>query len=319
MNWKIKAAIQNTLACLPDTWSQAAYYRVQRTFGSLQRIDPTSRLQAGIDTWDRLLASGAEPTGKTFFEVGTGRMLSVPIAFWLMGASRTITVDLNRYLRTELVLESLKAIAARRDHLLELFGDRLDASRFDRLVCLSAMQSLTIEELLAETGIEYHAPSDAANINLPDGAIDFHTSFTVFEHIPRRSIHAILVEAKRLLSDEGRMVHGVDYSDHFAHSDSSISAINFLRFDQRKWDLLSGNRYMYMNRLRHADYLEIINDCGFTVIHEESMIDERSLSLLEREELVVNETFESFSASELAKTFGWIVAAPQLEESPAVA
>ena len=49
----------------------------------------------------------------------------------------------------------------------------------------------------------------------------------------------------------------VDYSDHFSHSDQTISSINFLRYSDDEWQRYAGNRYMYMNRLRHDDVLAL--------------------------------------------------------------
>ena len=36
---------------------------------------------------------------KVVFEVGTGREIFTPIAFWLFGAKAVITVDLNKLLK----------------------------------------------------------------------------------------------------------------------------------------------------------------------------------------------------------------------------
>ena len=81
-----------------------------------------------------------------------------------------------------------------------------------------------------------------------------HISYTVFEHIPAPILSDILSEAQRVLRPSGLAIHLIDYSDHFAHSDASISAINFLQYDDAAWSRLADNPYMYMNRLRADDY-----------------------------------------------------------------
>ncbi|MFM6054304.1 MAG: hypothetical protein ACKPA7_22215 [Sphaerospermopsis kisseleviana] len=53
-----------------------------------------SRLQAGIETCKRIENVGQSPVGATFLEVGTGRRINTPLAFWLLIAERIITVDL---------------------------------------------------------------------------------------------------------------------------------------------------------------------------------------------------------------------------------
>src|SRR5262245_1973288 len=108
MYWKVKAAVQNAVAALPRALSYATYYRLQRLFGELRCTNPIQRLSAGIDIWRQVLQQGLDPIDCVFFEVGTGRAPIVPLAFWLMGAKRTITVDLNPYLKGDIVRESLE-------------------------------------------------------------------------------------------------------------------------------------------------------------------------------------------------------------------
>ncbi|MEM9186549.1 MAG: methyltransferase domain-containing protein [Planctomycetota bacterium] len=308
MHWKAKAVLRNVLARLPHTLSHAAYYQTQRRFGGLRRVDPKSRLRAAAETWRRLANAGADPVGKTFFEIGTGRMVTVPLAYWLMGAERTVTVDLNRYLKPELVRESLQRIAQERDAVETIFGGLVDPGRLDRVSELAPAPAFDCEAVLREIGVEYHAPGDAARTGLPDASIDFHTSFTVLEHIPPAVLAAIFAEATRVLKPGGLLVHGVDYSDHFSHSDPRITAVNFLRYSGRAWDRWSGNRYMYMNRLRHADYLRILRGAGHELLDQSAVTDQRSLALLESGGLPLSEPFRGLPAEELAKTSGWFVA-----------
>lgn len=310
MHWKLKAVTQNVLAALPGPLSQEGYYRVQRLAGGLRRIDPMKRLAAGVTTWRRLTDAGADPRGKTFFEVGTGRMLNVPLAYWLMGAERTITVDLNPYLKGELVHEAARAVARRRDEVADLLGERLVAERLDRLAAYAEGPRFTLDGFCALTGVEHHAPCDATATGLPAGSIDFHTSYTVLEHVPPTIIRGIFVEADRLLRPGGLAVHGVDYSDHFAHADGRITAANFLRYPQRTWDRWAGNSYMYMNRLRHPQYLGLMAEAGFGVADCQTNVDKRSLDALRSGELRPHTDFAGYDAPTLATDFAWIVARP---------
>ena len=49
----------------------------------------------------------------------------------------------------------------------------------------------------------------------------------------------------------------VDYGDHFEHNDHRLSNINFLQYSDALWRVIAGNRYMYMNRLRHDAMLTL--------------------------------------------------------------
>ncbi|MGR3302935.1 MAG: methyltransferase domain-containing protein [Candidatus Scalindua sp.] len=141
---------------------------------------------------------------------------------------------------------------------------------------------MTLDQLFDMINVEYKAPADASNIDLPSKSIDFHVSNTVFEHIQPDVLGNILLEGKRLLKDNGLFIHFIDHSDHFSHSDTSISAINFLKYNESKWNRYAGNRYAYHNRLRIDDFLHLINKVGFTILSTNTKIDERSLEALRK-------------------------------------
>jgi hypothetical protein len=72
-------------------------------------------------------------------------------------------------------------------------------------------------------------------------------------------------------------IHQIDYSEHFSHSDSSISSIKFLKFNANEWKKYDDNRNMCMNRLRHDDYLEVFENGDYTVLKGEPIRDENIL------------------------------------------
>ena len=73
------------------------------------------------------------------------------------------------------------------------------------------------------------------------------------------------------------MVHAANTGDHFAHVDGSLSPLHFLRWSERQWDLIAGNRYMYQNRMRADDYYALFEECGLRVVHKRESVDERAL------------------------------------------
>jgi SAM-dependent methyltransferase len=307
MYWKLKAKIQNTISLLPSAASFEAYYWVQRHFGGLRRPIPTSRLIGAIETWKRIQSQERSPMGKVFLEVGTGRAPLVPIAYWLMGAESTITIDLNPYLKEELIAEHLRYLSDNEDEILALFGSLIDRKRYNALVSYGAKSNISTTELLDLCQIVYIAPGDAANTNLPEQYIDFHTSFTVLEHIPPNVLVDILREGNRIIKSNGLFVHRIDYSDHFSHSDKSISAINFLQYSDDEWGKYAGNRYMYMNRLRHDDFLALFESVGQQPVAIEPNIDQRSEKLLKAKALSLNDRFNSKTQEVLAITGAWIL------------
>lgn len=307
MHWKLKAKIQNAISVLPSAASYEAYYWVQRHFGGLRRAVPTSRFIAAIETWKRIQSKERSPTGKVFLEVGTGRVPLVPIAYWLMGAESTITIDLNPYLKEELIAEHLHYLSESEDEILALFGSLIDRKRFNALISFGAKSKISVTELLDLCQIVYISPGDAANTNLPEQHIDFHTSYTVFEHIPPNVLVNILREGNRIIKNNGLFVHRIDYSDHFSHSDKSISAINFLQYSDDEWAKYAGNRYMYMNRLRHDDFLALFESVGQQVVEVEPNMDRRSEELLKTKALSINDRFNSKTHEVLAISGAWIL------------
>ena len=248
MRWQRKAQVQRVCSRLPA--GNALYLMLQRQFGSLRRPpEPIPLLKECARLIWQLKLAGHEVSGARIMEVGTGRRMDIPLGFYLAGAANIITVDLNRYLSGELVMASIQTMKECSQDILGILEistprDALEA-RMERLL---ACQSLT--DVFDATNISYVSPADARHMKMASDSIDIHTSYTVFEHIPRDVLLGILKEASRLLGKRGVALHHIDLSDHYAHDDPSISYINFLQFSERDWLRIAGNRFAYHNRMR---------------------------------------------------------------------
>ncbi|HOK05542.1 MAG TPA: methyltransferase domain-containing protein [Victivallales bacterium] len=278
-----------------------------KTLWFLRRTNPISTLTAAIETCKRIYEQGGFIENKVFLEVGTGRTLMLPMAYWLMGAEKTITIDLNPYLKSELVEEEIKYIYENQKEILNLFGSLIKKERFKELVKLIRNFHFSLQKILDFCSIEYIAPGDAANTLLPDNSIDFHTSYTVLEHIPIEVLERILKEGNRIIKNQGLFVHRIDYSDHFSHSDKSISPINFLQYSEKQWCKFAGNRYMYMNRLRHDDFLNLFESVGQTIISVQPDIDQKLYELLSNSDFKLDEKFKSKHKDILVIIGAWII------------
>jgi len=308
MNWKLKALIQNTIAILPPTLSYRLYYVIQRRFGGLRNPDPASRLKAAAEILARIHQQGHNSHSRTFLEIGTGRRLIVPTALWLCGAAEIITVDLNPYLRWELVAKDIAYISDHGQEIQTLFQPYAPTTIFrERLARLEMAEAMRLDDLLEMMHIRYEAPRDAAHLGLPAQSLDHHISFTVLEHVPPDALRGILLEGKRVLKRDGLFVHTVDLSDHFAHSDESISATNFLQFSEKEWARYADNRYMYHNRLRIDEFVGLFEEAGLGILWLGSRTDSRALKEL-REGFVVDQRFRAKSAETNATTYMQIVA-----------
>lgn len=140
--------------------------------------------------------------------------------------------------------------------------------QISKIVALKSHCQINSLDELASYGIEYRSPYDASKTDLSDKSLSACISTNTLEHIPKDSIIAIFSELYRTLKDDGIVSAKIDYSDHYAHTDKSISLLNYLRFEEGAWKKYNHNCH-YQNRLRHYEYVELFKSCGFVVIEEE--------------------------------------------------
>jgi SAM-dependent methyltransferase len=281
------------------------YRLIQKTFGRL-KANPMARIPAQIEMVRWILDMGGKVEGKTFFEVGTGHCPVVPIGFFLCGAEQVVTVDLNRRLDLGILEKSLVWMAENRDEICGYYDGVANpqitqiTQIIERMDLIDSLKEMP-EKFLSEANIQYLAPADAANTDLPDYSVDYHISITVFEHIPGEDIERILKEAKRILKKDGIAIHFIDLSDHFQHQDNSITRINFLRYSEKEWNKIAGNEFAYCNRLRASDYITLFDKAGFDVCRcDAEEDDEARQSLLDG--FVVDPGFENYTPDDLSTT-----------------
>jgi hypothetical protein len=63
-------------------------------------------------------------------------------------------------------------------------------------------------------------------------------------------------ECHRLCHSGSVLSLKIDYSDHYANADLTISKYNFLRYSAAEWRKYNPSLH-YQNRLRHCDYRKI--------------------------------------------------------------
>lgn len=283
MNWKIRALCQKAVAALPSAVSYGLYNQLQKTLGQMntQSVDPTLLFQRTSSILTEIVDTGQSVAGASFLEVGTGWKLTIPMALWLCGARKVITVDLNPYLRPDLVQREVEYICRNRDLVTEIFAGIADSDYvYEQIEKLDAITSPSLQEVMSIMKVEYLAPADVSDLALGE-TIDYCISHTVLEHIPRAKLAGILNHTYELLRTDGLSVHFIDPSDHFSHRDPDISDINFLQFSESQWDFWADNRYSYHNRLRVDDYKMLFEQTKHRIVNEVAECDPDALQLLE--------------------------------------
>jgi len=198
--------------------------------------------------------------------------------------------------------------------LLGEYGDLLDITRWRQLLEHSPT---SLNALCSLCGITYQSPADARHTGRPTQSVDFHVSCNVFEHISRNDLRAILDEANRVTKPKGLLLHRVDHTDHFSHSDSTLSPIHFLQYTDAEWKQYGGSRYAYVNRLREDDYARLFSECGQEVRATNSQSDVAVEAAI-RHGFSVDARFRDKTPEMLLRLTSLFVVTPQSASHPLV-
>jgi SAM-dependent methyltransferase len=259
MRWVAKAAVQRGLGALPqgERLNYVFQRHVLRSFpvGDSAFRQKFTRAVAHLSAYEEH-GPGVPADQSTFYEFGAGWDLAIPLSYALLGVGRQVVIDIRSSARTELVNESIAALARLAPELERASGRSLRQ--------LGGPVS-SVAELEPRFGIRYLAPCDARATGLPAGSIDFASSTDTCEHIPAPDLAEIFAECRRLLRPGAPFSCRVDLQDHYAYFDSSLSRYNFLRYSDRTWGLVNSPLH-YQNRLRAPEYLELVRGAGLELV-----------------------------------------------------
>ncbi len=259
MDWRIKCLGFYAFRVFPPLRSLSQKYLTRRYFENLTP-EFLAAFNFHVENFKRL------PPGATVMEFGAGRNLLCSLLMSHAGAARVHAFDLDRLATVEQVNGVIRQLRVR------LGGEWPELRSLDEL---------------GKYRIEYHAPGDARCTGLQ--TVDFVCTTSTLEHIPAQSLREIHAECARL---KPKLVsHIIDYHDHYASFDKSISRGNFYRYDERAWRFWNPSMH-YQNRLRHSDQLALLAEAGFS-----PLIDRRLTESLDLKG--INEDFRRYSAEDL--------------------
>lgn len=271
MDWRLKALAFRALDFPGGNWAHYLLQRhVTRTWPR-----PTKTLDAlarrAKEVVDRYSVHvGGLPNN--VLEIGAGRDLAVPLAMRRLGVETVTAVDVNRIANLELIQHAA-------DHLL------------------SEQVKFASWKELESFGVHYLAPH---YVTADDVKVDCSCSNEVLEHVPVEQL-VVLLRALRNVTEK-LTVHSIDYSDHYARSDKSVSRLNFLRYSDDEWRPFNSGK-QFVNRLRHSDYLRLFEEAGFKIIEESSVAGDPAYGL------EVAEQFRHYDPADLFAIKGRIIAA----------
>ena len=249
----MKATVQGACSVVPGGATLHRFLQ-ERITHSLP-AGPT-QIAEMVDAARQHLAAVERVTGSTErqsirgFEFGVGWHLGVAIATAMLGVGRQTVVDRFRLADDALLRHSIDNIAP----LIEL-DDR----------AASASRASTSRRCSPPARRDIPRPDRCApQPGLTTEAFDFASSTSTLEHVPTGEIPSLLAECRRLLRPGGVITLLIDYKDHYGAFDPSCSVYNFLRFSDRRWRKYSPS-FHYQNRLRHSDYLRLVELAGFEI------------------------------------------------------
>jgi hypothetical protein len=294
MDWRVKAAAATLFSYLPG--GNHAYVWAQQHI--TRTLPPRSTsIDGSVGLASRHLAAlqkhGAVPMGRArFYEWGAGWNLAIPLTYWCCGINDQCVVDIRPLARAALIEHAARSIRDRH-------------ARLPRVPATAGMNGSTLSSLKSRFGIEYRAPIDARRTDLPGGSIDYVTCTSTWEHMRPEDLRAALLECRRLMRPGAIATTHVDYTDHYAHSDSRRSVYDFLSHEDWSWALLNPP-FHYQNRLRHSDYVALVRDAGFEIVDVQcDGGDERDCAAVSS--LRLSSRFSGYAATELAIRHGFFV------------
>ena len=239
-------------------------------------------------------------------EIGTGWYPTLPLAFYLCGASEIHSFDITNHLnrsRLALVLGYFCSAADR-----GVLQQVLPSVRPDRVERLRDLERSARQETPYQTleRVNIHAKlRDACDTGLPSGSVDFIFSCAVLEYVPRSVLPKLLAEFRRVASARSAMVHWLDLVDQFSWFDHSIGPFNCLQYSDRQW-WWRDSPLISKSRLRISDFREQFAKAGFVVKAEEN----KSGSVDDLKRVKLAPQFRHYSVEDLLVLFSLITVVP---------
>ncbi|MFZ1322262.1 MAG: class I SAM-dependent methyltransferase [Ignavibacteria bacterium] len=263
MNYKYKAYLQNFFSILPKGETVNYFFQKYITKSLpiphhlfLDKLEIVNRHFKNYKKYCLL----NNPADSTYYEFGAGYDMIIPISMSMLGFKKLICIDIRELIFPELINDSLKRLEIHKSK----FGIE---SMFTENI--PEVNRKNYKDVLKKfLRIDYNAPLDAKNTGIQSNSIDFIISNATMEHIPQKDLPDIIKECYRILKPGGIMSNEIDYVDHYSYFDDSISVYNYLKFSGNEWKKLNP-AIMYQNRMRHIDYIKIINETEFEILNVE--------------------------------------------------
>ena len=289
MNFKYKCLLQSFFSNIPK--GEKVNYLFQKYLVKslpINRGQFFHKVNTGFNHYKNYVAYNQLLTpNHTYYEFGAGQNLAIPLTMSLLNFE-VHCIDIKKLIVPELIYDSLSKFHLNKNEL-----------PFSLEIPIILDNKKNILDILKNNyKLHYYAPRDARATKFHENYFDFISSSVTLEHIPQKDILPILKECYRILNKGGILSMTIDSQDHWSYFDKNISIYNFLKYSSDEWKKYSPSLH-YQNRMRHSDYLNLINQTDFSIVKEAPRLpseqDKEALSNLN-----ISKEFKKYDFDDLA-------------------
>lgn len=297
LKWQRRIATNSLKACVPF---QSQLRKLKHSFKPPMPGQHHDLVLDGIfEQLTMIRNSGGRIEGARVLEICSGWIPVAPLIYRIAGAREVILSDQHRLLHPRSVEAAVAFLKERTLQLVRELG--VDAARVAKVLDVPLQGGL--DAMLDALGLSYIVPLDAQTLT---GEIDLAYSHTVLEHIPPAVLVEIFALVRGRLKAGGMFCNGIDYRDHRRSYDDDLPIVDFLRYSEFTWKLQCINPQDYTNRLRHSDYVALLEEAGFGVLDTQVHVAHGALAELSLRELP--ERFRNKPAGDLCTTWSLMLA-----------
>lgn len=261
MNWKLKAAIRNTILASPGG-AQLYRYLTYRVLG-------TQHGMAG--KWFRVIPNhvrvlqekfGADARHAPLWCYDSGATPAAAFAAALVCDEPCLLTDRHNRLADTYLDTSRKILAEKGPELAEL--SHAPTSHFEKISNTLASCHSSLDAVRA-LGMTYSKDHDTACSPDWKGRIGLIFSAGTLEHYTPEQVDHELARMFQALRPGGVLSHVIDHRDHRWHADKSISPLLHLTLSPEEYTRKFDNALDYHNRWMQSDWVRAMERHGFTV------------------------------------------------------
>ena len=304
MRWYLKSTGFKAISALPGgnrLYGFAQAHLTKTTRATAGRV--RQKLEVGLEAWRWLEARGRVPALRqgAVLDFGAGWHPIIPLLYYALGVPRQYLLDLAPLLTPYQIADTVRLFRQ-----LVTTPDLPWRQEFQRLPEMPTAPNADVTAILKSWGLSYHAPYPD-QLDQYRGVADVAICTQVLLYIPPAGLRRCFQIIRDSLKPGGLFLSTVYLMDLYAHEDFRITPYNHLKFSGKFWDHWVNSSMMSFNRLKAPDYLELLREAGFKIVHQEVNAPTPE-DYAQLDQVKVHPEFARYSREELAAKHLFFVA-----------